>query len=155
MDGISDRDGGTSAHTLVFDTADAPRRARRSSPVPSADRVGPDTALALALLREIAAGAYLMDPDGRVTQVNPAGLEQLGVDHLGDAHGRYLWDLWPDAVKASLIDALDDASQGEATVLDVRCPAQGGGQADCRVRMLPIEDGEGSVNKILAIARPV
>ncbi|MCQ0970399.1 PAS domain-containing protein [Paracoccus sp. TK19116] len=155
MDDFRNHDGGSATHSLPFDADVMPRSRRRVTMHRDTNAAGPDTSLALALLREISASAYLMEPDGRITQVNPSGLVQLGVASHGDLQGRYLWDLWPDASREALDTALDDVRDGEEAELSLRCPAQGGGRADCRVRLLPIEDGEGSVSKILAIARPV
>ncbi|WP_185968496.1 PAS domain-containing protein [Paracoccus sp. M683] len=111
--------------------------------------------LALALLREIADAAYLMDRDGRVTFINAAGLRHLGRRAPADRLvGRYLWDLWPDAAAEALRQAVSEAAEGETVSLPaIACPRDQAPAVTCVVSLCPVEDSAGRLAKILVLAR--
>ena len=114
---------------------------------------GPDTALALALLRAMPDPVYLVDPDGRLTQVNPAGLAQLDLENHADAHGRFLWELWPETSAVSLKAALSDAAEGETVDLIAPVHLEDGSAAELAICVQPLENGANLVSKLLVIAR--
>lgn len=126
--------------------AGSPRTDSRPSPVGLAGAVG--TALALALMRHVVQPVILMDPDGRVTQVNGAGLA-LVPPQRGTPQGRFWWELWPHADRAELRAALAEAAAGEETTITLDCRRTLASAAT----LIPLEDDAGGVAKVLCVLR--
>ena len=68
-----------------------------------------NTQLALALLRHMVQPVIVMDPDGRVTLVNAAGMALISPTAVSALEGRFWGDLWPHADSADLRAALAQA----------------------------------------------
>lgn len=110
-----------------------------------------EATLALALLRALPEPVFLMDPDGRVTFMNPGGVAHLSLGGRGPMRN---WsDLWPEASEAVLRDLMQQAREGESN--EVRLPglAMDGRVTLWRISFVPLEDSQGMVTKILCILR--
>lgn len=122
---------------------------RLSDPAEAPSHLG--AALALAVMRATQDAVYVMDPDGRITFVNRAGL-----GHLDDAQAAvrtgYWWKLWPAAVEDDLRTAVGQAAEGEEVRLTTLCP-DGAGTERCHVTLCPVEDDQGRVGKLVALVR--
>lgn len=110
---------------------------------------GVDTSLALALMRQLTQPVILMDPDGRVTQINAAGMACLAAAIAAVPTGRYWWELWPHADREELHAALADAAQGETMRITLNCKRAMSSIAT----LTPIEDESGRILKILCVLR--
>ncbi|MRX50079.1 PAS domain-containing protein [Paracoccus sp. S-4012] len=108
---------------------------------------GQDAALALALLKAMPGRVCLLDPDGRVTFVNGAGLRSFEPSEA--VQGRFWWDLWPAADREVLRTALVEAAAGETVTIEAG-PSDRGWQ---QMVVAPVEDARGTLVKILVIAR--
>ncbi|MFB9222209.1 PAS domain-containing protein [Paracoccus cavernae] len=119
--------------------------------LPAAEVGENDAALALALLRALRDPVFLMDPDGRVTYMNPAAANHLARGARGRT--RSWCDLWPEASEAVLRDLMAQAREGESN--DVSLPGLGddGEVTLWRISFVPLEDSRGEVAKILCILR--
>ena len=124
------------------------RAARRPEPEADASPVL-DTSLALALLRHMVQPAILMDPDGRVTLVNAAGLALIAPPGLGAPQGRFWWELWPHADRADLRSALAIAAGGETARVTLDCRRTVASSA----MVVPLDDGTGRIVKLLCLLR--
>ncbi|AGT08056.1 PAS domain-containing protein [Paracoccus aminophilus] len=131
------------------------------------DAAGSNAALALALLRALPDSVYLMDPDGRVTFMNraaaacleaglahpPAGAQNGAQNGAGAPHGRFWWELWPEAPVDQLKAQLAQSLEGDFCEFEAICPGAGGWAQLCAVTLAPIEDMTGQITKLLCIAR--
>lgn len=110
---------------------------------------GVDTSLALALMRQLTQPVILMDPDGRVTQINAAGMACLAAGTVDAPNGRFWWELWPHANRDELHAALADAATGETMRITLNCKRA----VSSTATLTPIEDEIGRVAKILCVLR--
>ena len=108
-----------------------------------------DTRLALALIRHMVQPAVLMDPDGRVTLVNPAGQRLVTAQPARIVHGRFWWELWPHADRAELRAALADAAAGETVTVTLDCRRALASAA----LLVPVEGAGGRVARVLCLVR--
>ena len=113
----------------------------------------PDTAivtqLALSLLRHMVQPAVLMDPDGRVTLVNAAGLELIAPSDASPPQGRFWWEMWPHADGDDLRAALTRAASGETASITLDCRRAVASSAT----LVPLEGEDGRVAKLLCLLR--
>ena len=118
------------------------------SSTPGADR---GTRLALALMRHMVQPVILMDPDGRVTQLNPAAQSLLTPGEPGrfGPGGRFWWQLWPHADGLALREALAEAAGGETVRVTLDCRRAVASTAV----LVPIEDAGGGVAKVMCLLR--
>ena len=126
----------------------------------SADReegAGTGASIALALLRILADSVFLMDPDGRVTYINRAGLEDMPARSA--ARGQFWWELWSGTGAERLQAALNAALDGEEVdlILDLPRFTDGveRGFRTCKVTVVPVEDIGGQVTKVLGVVRAI
>lgn len=108
-----------------------------------------NTQLALALLRHMVQPVIVMDPDGRVTLVNAAGMALISPPAVSALEGRFWGDLWPHADSADLRAALAQATSGEIAAITLDCRRAVASAAT----LMPLEDDAGRVVKILCLLR--
>lgn len=108
-----------------------------------------DASLALALMRSVVQPVILMDPDGRVTQMNPVAQALLLPEGSAPPQGRFWWQMWAHADGLSLRRALADAAGGETVAITLDCRRAIASHAT----LVPIEDSQGRVAKVLCVLR--
>ena len=109
-----------------------------------------DASLALALMRSVVQPVILMDPDGRVTQMNPVAQALLLLpEGSAPPQGRFWWQMWAHADGLSLRRALADAAGGETVAITLDCRRAIASHAT----LVPVEDSQGRVAKVLCVLR--
>lgn len=110
-----------------------------------------NAALALALLRALDNPVFLMDPDGRVTYMNPGAATHLSQGGKTSVRG---WrDLWPEASAEVLGDLMQQAREGESNDVCLPGLTADGAVTLWQISFAPLEDSQGRVAKILCIMR--
>ena len=108
-----------------------------------------DASLALALMRSVVQPVILMDPDGRVTQLNPVAQALLLPEGAAPPQGRFWWQMWPHADGLALRRALADAAGGDTVAITLDCRRAIASHAT----LVPVEDSQGRVAKVLCVLR--
>lgn len=107
------------------------------------------TEIALALLRHVVQPVILMDPDGRITQLNPAAQAMLATHDWPHSQGCYWSQLWPHADPDELRDALSEAVAGETVVITLDCRRSVASTAV----LCPVGSGDRRIAKIVCVLR--
>lgn len=108
-----------------------------------------------ALLENSGDCIKLLDAAGRLTYVNTNGLELLGLRAKEDILGRVWWDLWPEAGKGQVRDAVTKAASGEVACFRGLCHTARGVPKWWDVRVVPVAPRKNAEATLLVISRDV
>lgn len=97
----------------------------------------------------------LIERDGALSFMNVNGMCAMEVDSFDTLAGRPWPEMWPDAMRPVLLDALDRARNGHRVAFEAECPTAKGTVKWWHVSVLPIRDADGEVHKILAASRDI
>ena len=97
----------------------------------------------------------LLDLDGRVVYLNPAGVEALELQSAEDLIGRIWTDLWEGEHRTAAIDAVATAKAGQRSMFEGFCQTARGAEKWWDVVATPITDGGGSVVQLLVVSRDI
>jgi PAS domain S-box-containing protein len=97
----------------------------------------------------------LLDLDGRVVYLNPAGVEALGLQRPEDLIGRIWPDLWEGEHRTAAIDAVATAKAGQRSMFEGFCKTARGAEKWWDVVATPITDGGGAVVQLLVVSRDI
>lgn len=133
--------------------------ARPSPPVDAAfeafERASRLRSLAVALVRASRDCVKLIDLDGRVCALNPAGEALLQLDDPLALIGNVWAETWPEAGRERVRDALRHALQGNTTTFEGFCPTAKGEPRWWQVTVAPIFDDSGAVSCLLGSSRDI
>lgn len=108
-----------------------------------------------ALLQSSRDCIKVLDTDGRIRYMNPAGLVARQLNAEMDMVGRYWWDLWPEDSHPVVQDATTKGALGETTDFRGFCPTARGRPKWWDVRVSPIHDADGEVSGVLVVSKDV
>jgi len=97
----------------------------------------------------------ILDLDGRLIYINPAGLERLGVEDARDLLHRPLVDLWQEKEREPLGDAIARAKTGAIGRFQGPCRTPAGIMKWWDMVIMPIADTSGAIVQLLAVSRDV
>ncbi len=97
----------------------------------------------------------LVDLDGRIVYLNPAGVELLELGCTEDLIGRTWTDLWEGEHQAAARAAVARAQAGERASFEGFCRTFGGAAKWWDVVVTPITDNDGTVVQLLAVSRDI
>ena len=111
--------------------------------------------LGLALVRASRDCVKLIDLDGRVAAINPAGEALLQIDDPRALLGAAWIDTWPECERDQVQAALDKARAGGTATFDGFCPTAGGQPRWWQVTAAPVSDDTGVVRRLLVVSRDI
>ena len=128
--------------------------------------VGPDESrdgLPSAMLRQVRQWSIeesrdclkILDLDGRLIYINPAGLERLGVDSPGELLHRPWVQFWGEKDRDVVEQAIAHARAGAEGKFQRPCRTPAGAMKWWDVAITPIVDASGTVVQLLAVSRDV
>ncbi len=97
----------------------------------------------------------ILDLDGRLVYINPAGLERLGVEAPRDLLHRPLVDLWAEKHRESLGTAIARARAGAVGRFQGPCRTPAGIMKWWDMVITPIVNTSGAITQLLAVSRDV
>ncbi|MBO9519366.1 MAG: EAL domain-containing protein [Porphyrobacter sp.] len=97
----------------------------------------------------------LIGLDGRIEYISTSGLKTLEFDSLDSLIGRAWADLWPDAAKGHISDALERSRVGEGHRFSAFCPTAKGSPHWWDVLVSPVRDDRGEVVRMVVISRDI
>ena len=97
----------------------------------------------------------VLDLNGRLLYINPAGLRQLGLETPRDWLHRPWVDLWPEKDREALGDGIARAKAGAIGSFQGPCRTAAGIMKWWDVVMMPIVDTSGAVVQLLVVSRDV
>jgi len=100
-------------------------------------------------------GVKILDLDGRLIYINPAGLRQLGVEAPRDLLNRAWVTLWDEKDREAVRDAIAQAKAGAIGRFQGPCRTPAGITKWWDVVIMPIVDTGGTIVQLLAISREV
>jgi PAS domain S-box-containing protein len=96
----------------------------------------------------------ILDLDGRLVYINPAGLERLGVEARDLLHRPWV-DLWQEKDREAVRDAIARAKAGTIGRIQGLCRTPAGTMKWRDVVTMPIVDTSGAIVQLLAVSRDV
>jgi PAS domain S-box-containing protein len=111
--------------------------------------------LAAALFQASPDCVKILDPDGRLLDMNPCGRSLMEIEDFAAIRDHPWIALWPEAARARIATALEEARIGRAGFFEADCPTARGTPKHWEVSVLPIRNGTGDVVRILATSRDV
>lgn len=97
----------------------------------------------------------ILDLDGRLKQVNDAGLALLEVTDPSALVGMLWKDLWPLDLQPTIIGAIQSARAGRSTRFSAAMPSPRGDVKHWDVTVAPSRDATGAICAVLAVSRDV
>lgn len=95
----------------------------------------------------------ILDMHGRVTEINPGGVQALELDDEKLLHGREWSEFWPEEVKESVAVAVSHGLAGERSQFAAYCPTFKGTSRWWDVVVTPIRDDKNEVRQLMVISR--
>ncbi|HTH61590.1 MAG TPA: EAL domain-containing protein [Paraburkholderia sp.] len=141
---------GASAAVGVIALTIGKRRARRA-----ASRSNATTALARALLDANRECLKLLDSEGRMVRISEYGAQLMGASTPEQLAGSHWLAFWSDDDAMAACNAFNAAMNGVRTEFKGSCPTTAGAPKAWHSRLIPIDDGNGSVTGILCASRDV
>jgi PAS domain S-box-containing protein len=111
--------------------------------------------LAATLLEASPDCVQLIDRQGAVRYINPAGCALIEIDDPGIVLGRPWADLWPEAARATIERAIIDATRGEVVRFSDACPTAKGVPKWWDVIVNPVRGADGTIGHLLCVSRDV
>ena len=97
----------------------------------------------------------ILDTEGRIRYMNPAGLAARQLNAEMDVVGRHWWELWPLESHALVQEATTKGALGETTDFRGFCPTARGRPKWWDVRVSPIQEAAGEVTGVLVVSKDV
>jgi PAS domain S-box-containing protein len=97
----------------------------------------------------------VLDLEGRLLSVSPAGQRLLEIDDIDSVLGTSWVDFWSEADHQRAREALNTARQGETARFQACCPTMGGQAKWWDVLITPMHDPSGRPERLLAVSRDV
>jgi PAS domain S-box-containing protein len=97
----------------------------------------------------------ILDLDGRLIYINPAGLDQLGVEAPRDLLHQPWVTLWQENDRETVRDAIARAKAGAIGRFQAPCRTPAGTMKWWDVAVMPVVDTGGSIVQLLAVSRDV
>ena len=97
----------------------------------------------------------VLDLDGRLIYINPAGLQQLGLETPRDLLHRPWVDLWHEKDREAVRNAIAQAKAGAIGSFQGPCRTSAGITKWWDVVIMPIVDSSGAIVQLLAVSRDV
>jgi PAS domain S-box-containing protein len=107
------------------------------------------------LIQESSDCVKLLDLDGRVVYLNPAGVKALELERAEDLIGRVWTEVWDGAHQAAAIHAIARARVGQRSTFEGYCRTGRGTEKWWDVVVTPITDGSGAVAQLLVVSRDI
>jgi len=107
------------------------------------------------LIEESSDCVKLLDLDGRVVYLNPAGVKALELQSAEDLIGRIWTEAWEGAHHSSAIAAVARAKAGQRSAFEGFCRTARGAEKWWDVVATPITDGAGAVVQLLVVSRDI
>ena len=107
------------------------------------------------LIEESSDCVKLLDLDGRVMYLNPAGVEALELEGPGDLIGRIWMDVWEGADRAAATDTVARARAGQRSMFEGFCRTARGTEKWWEAVATPIRDEGGAVVQLLVVSRDI
>ena len=96
-----------------------------------------------------------LDGLGRIVSLNRRGLCLMEIEDFASLQGKNWWELWPEASHSLLRDAVAKAQRGEVARFEAFCPTVKGTPKWWDVLVAPVLNGEGPIERILAVSRDI
>lgn len=93
--------------------------------------------------------------DGSLLGMNPDGMCLMEIDDFSMVAGKSWWDLWPEAHRATVQAAVEQAVGGSVARFSADCPTAKGTPKHWDVLVSPVHDEYGQVVRLLSISRDV
>ncbi|WPP02385.1 histidine kinase dimerization/phosphoacceptor domain -containing protein (plasmid) [Pseudomonas sp. HR96] len=97
----------------------------------------------------------ILSPAGEIEFFNEAGLCRMQIDSLDEIAGQPWIDLWPEASKTTISDAVGRVARGESVRFESFCPTVKGEPRWWDVTVAPIFDKQGMLENIIAVSRDI
>jgi PAS domain S-box-containing protein len=97
----------------------------------------------------------LLDRDGALLMMNPAGLTLLGADTFDEVKGTYAYTLVAPEHQEMFIKAIEATFSGTPAELTFKIQSLKGGTAWLESHVVPLRDSQGTIVSALAISRDV
>jgi PAS domain S-box-containing protein len=97
----------------------------------------------------------LLDLDGRVAYLNPAGVDALELQRPEDLIGRIWADVWEAEHRVAVSDSVIRAKAGQRSMFEGFCRTPRGTEKWWDVVVTPIADGNGTVVQLLVVSRDI
>ena len=111
--------------------------------------------LASSLLESSPDCVKLVDSQGIIYYVNPAGCGLLELESGDSILGQHWPDLWPEAARPTVQKAMVDALRGEIVRFSDACPTAKGTSKWWDVIVNPVRGASGKVEHLLCVSRDV
>ncbi len=97
----------------------------------------------------------VLDPEGNLVEMNPAGLAMIGADSLGTAQKQPLIEIVAPEHRASFSDLHRRVMEGGSGTLEFRIVSAHGIERWLDTHAVPLRDSEGKVTGLLGITRDI
>lgn len=94
-----------------------------------------------------------LDGQGTVLSINPRGVQLWEFDSASDGLGKNYADLWLTEERERILDAIDEALAGRASVMEGFCVTPKGNRYWWETRFLPIDSKSNGTERIMCISR--
>ena len=111
--------------------------------------------ITLAQLRASPDCVKILDPDGRIEYMSRNAMCAMEIAAHSSVAGKAWWTLWPISGQQRVRDAVRRALDGETDRFEADCPTGTGTMKRWSVKVRPVHDGSGRVDKILSSSREV
>jgi PAS domain S-box-containing protein len=111
--------------------------------------------LAYHLIEGSSECVQLVDLDGRIVYLNPAGVRALELRSADEFIGRTWTDLWEDEHRAAAGNAIARAKEGQHPTFEGVCRTARGAERWWDVAVTPLNDGKGAVAQLLVVSRDI
>lgn len=130
-------------------------REKRSRLAQAIQRLREDEALNHSLLESTTDCIKLLDPEGRLLDMNGPGRCIMEVDDFTPLEGHLWTDLWPEDSRALARAAVVEAQHGRNGRFQAACPTMKGTWKWWDVVVTGIQSADGALEKILSISRDI
>ncbi|MDF1812601.1 MAG: PAS domain S-box protein [Verrucomicrobiales bacterium] len=97
----------------------------------------------------------VLDPEGRVLQINGSGRTLMEIDDFASVCGKEYWTIWPEESRESVREAFEEARQHGEGRLEGSCPTAGGTPKWWNVVIRPVFDEAGELTNFVAVTRDI
>lgn len=97
----------------------------------------------------------IVEVDGRLSFMNSNGMCALEIDDFSMVADQPWANMWPATMRSTLLQAMENARNGNRTSFEAACPTMKGTQKWWHVTVMPLHNAKGAVYRILASSRDV
>jgi PAS domain S-box-containing protein len=97
----------------------------------------------------------ILTPDARLSQMTPQGLRLMEVEDFGSIAGADWFSFWSGEDQAAARRAVAAALGGGAGRFQGQCPTRAGTPKWWDVIVMPIQSGDGTIERLLSVARDI